>query len=88
MASNDRVGSSPIPATMKWLLESNRLKHFFYAIPIGIVLTILGVIGVASGLEYKDKIYGNNWDWIDWISTILGGIIGQIIQIIIILIII
>ena len=63
------------------LKRSNRNKHFLYAIPIGIVLTILCVIGLASGLEFKDKLYGNKWDWLDWLATILGGLIGQIIQI-------
>jgi hypothetical protein len=38
-----------------WLKESNRQKHFLYAIPIGLVFTILCVLGVASGLEFKDK---------------------------------
>ena len=63
------------------LKRSNRNKHFLYAIPIGVVLTILCVIGLASGLEFKDKLYGNKWDWLDWLATILGGLIGQIIQI-------
>ena len=66
------------------LKRSNRNKHFLYAIPIGVVLTILCVIGLASGLEFKDKLYGNKWDWLDWLATILGGLIGQIIQICII----
>ena len=64
-----------------WLKRSNRNKYFLYAIPIGVVLTILCVIGLASGLEFKDKLYGNKWDWLDWLATILGGLIGQIIQI-------
>lgn len=68
-----------------WLKESDRPKHFLYAIPIGLVFTILCVLGVASGLEFKDKEYGNQWDWLDWTATILGGIVGQLIQIIIIL---
>lgn len=68
-----------------WLTESNRQKHFFYAIPIGLLLTILCVIGVASGLEYKDKLYGNKWDWLDWIATILGGLVGQVMQVVIII---
>ena len=68
-----------------WLTESNRQKHFIYAIPIGLVFTILCVLGVASGLEFKDKKYGNQCDWLDWIATILGGLVGQLIQIIIIL---
>ena len=72
---------------MQWLKESNRLKHLYYAVPIALVLTILGAIGVAFGLEFKDKEYGNKFDWLDILATILGGVIGQIIQIILILII-
>lgn len=56
---------------------SNRPKHFFFAIPIGFFLTLLCVIGVASGMEFKDMQYGNKWDWADWVYTVLGGIVGQ-----------
>jgi hypothetical protein len=69
---------------MSWFTSSNRYKHFLFAIPVGLVFTILAVIGVASGLELKDKLYGNKWDWLDWWMTIAGGSIGQIIQILII----
>lgn len=65
-------------------LESNRWKHFMLAIPIGLIFTILCVLGVAAGMEFKDKMYGNQWDWKDFNYTIIGGLIGQIIQIIII----
>lgn len=68
----------------KWFSESNRYKHFIFAIPIGIIFSILCVLGVASGLEFKDKFYGNEWDWIDWGMTMFGGIIGQCIQVMII----
>lgn len=68
-----------------WLKESNRQYHFLYAIPIGLVFTIICVLGIASGMEFKDKEYGNQWDWLDWTATILGGLVGQLIQIIIIL---
>ena len=68
-----------------WLKESNRIKHLFYAIPIGLVFTILAVIGCAFGMEFKDKQYGNKFDWLDIAATLIGGIIGQVIQIIIIL---
>lgn len=60
------------------------MKHFCFAIPIGIVFTILCVLGVASGMEFKDKSYGGKWDWLDWIATMLGGIVGQAIQVLII----
>lgn len=68
----------------KWIQESNRYKHLIYAIPAGLIFTILFVLGIASGMEFKDKAYGNKWDWLDWIATIIGGIIGQSIQLIII----
>ena len=58
-------------------LESNRWKHFLYAIPIGLFLTILCAIGVAAGMEFKDKQYGNSWDWLDFTYTVLGGLVGQ-----------
>ena len=67
--------------------ESNRWKHFVYAVPIGLIFTILCVLGTASGMEFKDKQYGNLWDWKDFGFTMLGGLVGQIIQIIIILLI-
>ena len=68
-----------------WLLKSNRQKHFLYAIPIGFILTILCVIGIASGLEFKDKQYRGKWDWLDWLATILGGVVGQVLQIFLII---
>lgn len=73
--------------SIKWLSESNRPKHLLYAIPIAIVFTILCVLGVATALEFKDKQYGNIFDWLDWLATMIGGIIGQIIQILIFILI-
>ena len=71
-----------------WLKESNRQKHFLYAIPIGLVFTILCVLGVASGMEFKDKQYGHDFDWLDISATMIGGLIGQILQLILLFIII
>ena len=70
-----------------WLKESNRQKHLLYAIPIGLVFTILAVLGCAFGMEFKDKEYGDKFDWLDVAATMIGGAIGQFLQIIIILII-
>ena len=67
----------------KWIKQNNRHKHLFYAIPIGFFFTLICVVGVASGLEYKDKLYGNRWDWLDWVATIIGGIIGQSLQLLV-----
>ena len=64
---------------MKWLKESNRYKHLFCAIPIGLLFTILAVIGCAFGMEFKDKQWGGKFDWLDISATLIGGAIGQII---------
>lgn len=72
---------------MSWIRESNRPKHLLYAIPIGLVFTILAVLGCAFGMEFKDREYGNKFDWLDIAATMIGGAIGQLLQIIIILII-
>lgn len=48
-----------------WLRESNRMKHFLYAVPVGFLFTILCVLGMASGMEFKDRMYGDKWDWLD-----------------------
>ena len=73
---------------MNWFLESNRWKHFLYAVPVGFVFTILCVLGLATGMEFKDKLYGGEYDWIDWSLTMLGGIIGQAMQLFVIYLII
>lgn len=71
-----------------WFKESNRYKHFLYAIPCGLLLGILFVLGLAAGMEFKDKQYGNKWDWIDFGCTIAGGIIGNLIMLLIIILIV
>ena len=68
--------------------DKTRWQHFLYAIPIGAVFTILCVLGVASGMEFKDKQWGGQWDWLDFIATCLGGLIGQALQALIIYLIV
>lgn len=70
---------------MNWLKESNRIKHLIYAIPIGLIFTILAVLGCAFGMEFKDWQYKGKFDWLDVAATMIGGAIGQILQIILIL---
>lgn len=69
---------------MKWLKESNRIKHLLYAIPIGFLFTILAVLGCAFGMEFKDRQYGNKFDWLDIAATMIGGTIGQLLFILVI----
>lgn len=65
-----------------WLEESNRPKHLLYAIPAGLIGTLLFVAGLAIGMEFKDKQYGGKFDWLDIAATLIGGTIGQLLQII------
>ena len=51
---------------IKWLKESNRYKHL-----IGGVL-----IGSATALELKDKMWGGKADIVDWGLTVGGVAIG------------
>lgn len=70
-----------------WLKESNRDKHLLYAIPIGLVFTILAVLGCAFGMEFKDKQWGGKFDWLDLSATLIGGLIGQVLQILLLVLI-
>lgn len=71
-----------------WLRESNREKHLLYAIPAAFIGTILFALGLALGMEFKDKCYGNKFDWLDIAATLIGGVIGQTAQILLILLIV
>lgn len=64
--------------------DKTRWQHFAYAIPIGAVLTILCVLGVASALEFKDWQWGGKPDPKDWLCTMLGGLVGQSVQLLIV----
>jgi hypothetical protein len=68
-----------------WLTASNRQKHFLYAIPCGMIGTILFVAGLAVGMEFKDKEYGGKFDYLDILATLLGGVIGNAVTILILI---
>ena len=66
-----------------WFISSNHYKHFIGGWIIGFGITgwfhsIYAVAIAASCLEYKDRAYGNNWDWSDWWCTVIGGLFGQL----------
>ena len=67
-------------------LIDNRPKHLLYAIPSAFIGTILFSTGLAFGMEFKDKQYGDKFDWLDIAATEIGGLIGQSLQIIFILV--
>lgn len=72
---------------MSWIKESNRPKHFAYSALCGLMGTFLFALGVAVGMEYKDYAYGNKWDWLDLLASVLGGLAGQAVQLALYLII-
>ena len=65
---------------MSWINESNRIKHLLYAIPAGALLTILFAAGLAVGMEFKDRAYGNEWDWLDIAADAIGTLVGEIVH--------
>lgn len=63
----------------KWMKVSNRSRHLIYALPAGIIGGPLFVLGLALGMEYKDKLWGGSFDWLDFLATLIGGIPGAIL---------
>ena len=66
---------------INWFKASNRWKHLVGGIAIGALSNdwycALLVGGAAAGcLELKDKLWGGEWDWIDFGLTIAGVAIG------------
>nr|DAV73923.1 MAG TPA: putative periplasmic lipoprotein [Bacteriophage sp.] len=69
--------------SFNWVTESNRLKHIQYGFYAGLCGTIFAAIGAGLAAEYKDKQYGNKFDWLDTAATIIGGMFGQAAQLLI-----
>lgn len=61
-------------------LKSNRWKHFVICF-IGALIFGLGfAIGSGLALEFKDKQYGNKFDIIDLLYSILGGVLAVLLK--------
>lgn len=68
---------------LDWLKKSNRWKHLVCGILIGICAldwftALYSGILTAGALEFKDKAYGNKWDWIDFGLTVAGSALGRL----------
>jgi hypothetical protein len=73
---------------INWFKESHRWQHIVVGLAIGIASddwysTAVAAVPTASALEYKDKEYGNYWDWVDWSLTVAGAAGGFVISLII-----
>lgn len=62
---------------LRWWKESNRWKHFLFAIPLGAVCGAPFATGVGLGMEIKDHLYGGKADFVDFHLTAAGGVIGH-----------
>ena len=69
---------------MSWFTESNRWKHFVYAIPFALFFTFFFGAGLGFGMEFKDQQWGGKWDWLDLGCTLAGSLVGQLLQIVLI----
>lgn len=61
---------------LDWWKASNRWKHLVYAVPGGAVLGWEFTVGLAAGMEFKDKLWGGKPDFMDYLLTCSGGLIG------------
>lgn len=69
---------------MCWIEESNRPQHLYGGFVAGVLLSVLFAAGLAIGMEFKDKLNGGKFDWLDIAATMIGGVAGQVVQIVII----
>lgn len=71
---------------ISWIKQSNRYKHLIGGFVIGL-LSLCPTSGlyatflVALALEYKDKLWGGKFDWLDALTTMIGGIAGTFLNI-------
>ena len=67
-----------------WVTQSNRLKHILYGFYAGLCGTIFAAIGAGLTAEYKNKQYGNEFDWLNVTTTIACGMFGQAAQLLLV----
>lgn len=76
---------------IEWFKESNHWAHFWIAALCG-MLSFAFVVGLASGMEFKDVAHRSNtalpfrkwawsyWSWGDWFATVLGGLLALVLK--------
>ena len=70
---------------LNWLKTSNRGWHLTGGIIIGLgandwYCAEYAGAGIAGALEFKDRLYGNKWDMVDMLMTIVGANVGFLIR--------
>lgn len=67
---------------INWWKAPNRWKHFLFAIPLGAVCGAPFTTGVGFGMEVKDRLYGGNADFVDFLLTAVGGVVGHCVMLV------
>lgn len=70
---------------INWLKGSNRYRHLIGGFILGLIsLDVYSMVMLSfctgAALEYKDKMYGNKWDWLDLSVTMVGAILSYCIK--------
>ncbi len=81
---SDLKASKMIKKVVDFLRASNHWKHLVGGILIGLCAfgawnAFYAALIAASCLELKDKLWGGDWDWKDWIMTVAGSILSAIL---------
>lgn len=74
------VFREPKGGLINWFKQSNRWKHLLYGFLVSIIAGLNFTLGCAAGMEFKDRLHGGKWDWIDFGLTIAGGLAGSAIR--------
>ena len=65
---------------INWFKQSNRWKHLLYGFLVSIIAGFAFTCGAAAGMEFKDRAWGGEWDWIDFGLTVAGALVGAAIR--------
>lgn len=74
------VFRKPEGGFINWFKQSNRWKHLLYGFLVAVIAGLNFTLGCAAGMEFKDRLHGGKWDWIDFGLTIAGGLAGSAIR--------
>lgn len=68
---------------LKSFLESNRWKHFVICFIGSLILGFGFAVGAGVALEFKDRQYGNKFDWLDLFYSVLGGVFAVMLKLLV-----
>lgn len=70
----------PKGGIVDWFKQSNRWKHLLYGFLVALIAGFAFTCGAAAGMEFKDRAWGGEWDWIDFGLTVAGALAGAAIR--------